>query len=203
MQAKHSNLDIQRASIRCLGLFGLLERKPSEDIVKQLRCSFVKGPPTIIIMASKALLDLAIWHGPDEMDKAMNCNLSSQLRDPKMSSSTVEFCNGREDVDVELLDLLYAGLEHDWGNFVDIEENQSIQVILGEGLAKILLLSNKFPRSLASKHYLLLAKLISLYFSSEDEELQRLLFFPEHLVGQFIYAKQGMLTDFLILTSVG
>ncbi|KAK6127457.1 hypothetical protein DH2020_038806 [Rehmannia glutinosa] len=172
--AKHSNLDVQRASIRCLGLFGLLERKPSENIVKQLRVSFVKGPPTIAIMAAKALLDLGIWHGPDEMDKAMNCNLSSQLRDHKMLLTPVEFCNGTEDLDIEFLDLLYAGLEHDWGDFVEVDENQSVQGILGEGLAKILLLSNKFPGLHSPTYHLLLAKLISLYFSSENEELQRL-----------------------------
>ncbi|KAK4411778.1 Condensin complex subunit [Sesamum angolense] len=172
--AKHASLDVQRASVRCLGLFGLLERKPSENTVKQLRCSFVKGPPSITIMASKALLDLGIWHGPDEMDKAMKSNLSSQLREHKMPASPVEFGNGNEDLDIELLDLLYAGLEHDWGDIVEVEENQSIHDILGEGLAKILLLSNKFPGSHASTHDLLLAKLITLYFNSESEELQRL-----------------------------
>ncbi|KAL0463328.1 UNVERIFIED_CONTAM: Condensin complex subunit [Sesamum latifolium] len=172
--AKHASLDVQRASVRCLGLFGLLERKPSENTVKQLRCSFVKGPPSITIMASKALLDLGIWHGPDEMDKAMESNLSSELREQKMSATPVEFGNGSEDLDIELLDLLYAGLEHDWGDIVEVEENQSIHDILGEGLAKILLLSNKFPGSHASTHDLLLAKLISLYFNSESEELQRL-----------------------------
>lgn len=198
MQAKHSNLDVQRASIRCLGLFGLLERKPNENIVKQLRCSFVKGLSTITVMASKALLDLAIWHGPDEMDKAMNCNLSSHLRDHKISATPVEFCNGSEDLDIELLDLLYAGLEHDWGDFVEVEENRSIQDVLGEGLAKILLLSNKFPGSHASTHHLLLAKLIKLYFNSESEEFQRLLNSLSHLVGLFICAKYGKLTDFLI-----
>ncbi|KAL0396425.1 UNVERIFIED_CONTAM: hypothetical protein Scaly_0090900 [Sesamum calycinum] len=108
MQAKHASLDVQRASVRCLGLFGLLERKPSENTVKQLRCSFVKGPPSITIMASKALLDLGIWHGPDEMDKAMKSNLSSQLHEHKMSASPVEFGHGNEDLDIELLDLLYA-----------------------------------------------------------------------------------------------
>ncbi|KAL6537705.1 hypothetical protein OROHE_012332 [Orobanche hederae] len=172
--AKHSNLDVQRASIRCLGLFGLLERKPCEHIVKQLRLCFVKGPPTVTIISAKSLLDLGIWHGPDEMDKAMNCTLSSLLRDPKMSLTPTQFCNGSEDLDIELLDLLYAGLEHDWGDFVEVEDNQLIHDILGEGLAKILLLSSKFPGSHNSTYHLLLAKLITLYFSSENAELQRL-----------------------------
>ncbi|KAH6796928.1 ARM repeat superfamily protein [Perilla frutescens var. hirtella] len=172
--AKHSNLDIQRASVRCLGLFGLLERKPSENVVKQLRCSFVKGPSTVKIMASMALLDLATWHGPNEMDKAMNCNLSLNLHDHEISSTPIEFGNGSEDLDVELLDLFCAGLEHDWDELEEVEEHLSIQDVLGEGLAKILLLSSKFPGSHASKHQFILAKIIKLYFNSENKELQRL-----------------------------
>ncbi|KAG6387613.1 hypothetical protein SASPL_152805 [Salvia splendens] len=172
--AKHSNLDVQRASVRCLGLFGLLERKPSEDLGKQLRCSFVKGPSTVSIMAAKALLDLAIWHGPDEMDKAMNCNLSSDIHDDDISFTLLEFGDAREDSNFELLDLLCVGLEHDWDDLEEVEDHQSIQDVLGEGLAKILLLSNKFPGSHTSKHHLILAKLIRLYFSSDNEEFQRL-----------------------------
>ncbi|KAL3838711.1 hypothetical protein ACJIZ3_023302 [Penstemon smallii] len=172
--AKHAHMDVQRAAIRCLGLFGLVEKKPNENLVKQLRSSFVKGPPTITIMASKALLDLGIWHGPDEIDKAMmNCDLVSPLCDHKMSLNSVEFCSGSEDPNIQLLDLLYAGLEHDWGALVEVEENQSIQGVIGEGFAKILLLSNKFPGSHAV-HHLLLAKLISMYFNGDGEELQRL-----------------------------
>lgn len=179
-------MDVQRASVRCLGLFGLLERKPSENIVKQLRCSFVKGSSTIIIMASKALLDLAIWHGPDEIDKAMNCNLSSHIHDHEISSDPFKFGEGSEDLDIELLDLLCAGLEHDWDDLEEVEENHSIQDVLGEGLAKILLLSNKFPGSHTSKHHLVLAKLIKLYFSSENEEFPRSATSFNHLVGQLI-----------------
>lgn len=179
-------MDVQRASVRCLGLFGLLERKPSEDIVKQLRCSFVKGPSTVTIMASKALLDLAIWHGPDEMDKAMNCNLSSHLHDHESSSTPVGFVNGSDDLDIELLDLLCAGLDIDLDDLEEVEENQSIQDILGEGLAKILLLSNKFPGTHASKHHLIFAKLIKLYFTSEDEDFQRYVTSPNHVVDHFI-----------------
>ncbi|KAL2504459.1 ARM repeat superfamily protein [Abeliophyllum distichum] len=173
--AKHGHLDVQRAALRCLGLFGLLERKPSEELVRQLRCSFVKGPSAVTIMASKALLDLGTWHGPHEVDKAMNCNLSSQLHDHRMSWTPVDLSNGSQDLDIELLDLLYAGLERqDWGASAEVDENESIQAILGEGLAKILLLSEKFPGVQASTYHLLLAKLIILYFCSESSELQRL-----------------------------
>ncbi|CAI9763484.1 unnamed protein product [Fraxinus pennsylvanica] len=175
LAAKHGHLDVQRAAIRCLGLFGLLERKPSEVLVRQLRCSFVKGPSAVTIMASKALLDLGIWHGPHEVDNAMSCNLSSQLRDHRMAWTPVDLSNGSQGLDIELLDLLYAGLERqDWGASAEVDENESIQAILGEGLAKILLLSEKFPGVQASTYHLLLAKLIILYFCSESTELQRL-----------------------------
>ncbi|KAL1566764.1 condensin complex subunit 3 [Salvia divinorum] len=199
--AKHSNLDVQRASVRCLGLFGLLEKKPSEDIGKQLRCSFVKGPSTVSIMAAKALLDLAIWHGPDEMDKSMNCDLSSDIHDDAISSTPFEFGDGREDSKFELLDLLCAGLEHDWDDLEEVEDHQSIQDVLGEGLAKILLLSNKFPGSHTSKHHLILAKLIQLYFSSDNEEFQRLkqclsVFF-EHYPSLSIYHKTCLSKAFM------
>lgn len=136
-------------------------------------------------MASKALLDLAIWHGPDEMDKAMNCKLTSHIHGHEISSAPFEFGEGSEDLDIELFDLLCVGLEQDWDDLDEDEENQSIQDVLGEGLAKILLLSNKFPGSHTSKHHLILAKLFKLYFSSE-EEFQRLATSFNHLVGQFI-----------------
>lgn len=169
MQTKHANLDVQRSAMRCLGLFGLLERKPSDIVVKQLRCAFIKGPPTVTTVASKALLDLGIWHGLDEMDKAVNCYIDNN----KSTLTPFDFSNGSEDVDIQLLDLLYAGLEHDWCSFVEIDENQSIHGIIGEGLAKILLVSKKYPKSQTARHHLLLAKLISLYFSDDGDELQR------------------------------
>lgn len=201
MQAKHGHLDVQRAAIRCLGLFGLLERKPSEVLVRQLRCSFVKGPSAVTIMASKALLDLGIWHGLHEVDKAMNCNLSSQLRDHRMAWTPVDLSNGSQDLDIELLDLLYAGLERqDWGPSAEVDENESIQAILGEGLAKILLLSEKFRGVQASTYHLLLAKLIILYFCSESTELQRWTTFSICLICLLFYKN---LTSYLLFTFPG
>lgn len=174
MQAKHVHIDVQRAAIRCLGLFGLLERRPSEDLVKQLRSSFVKGPSSITVMASKALIDLGLWHAPNIVDKAMNQDLSSQLRDHKINLSDIKFSIGSEDLEIELLDLLYAGLEkHNSGDSDDDDEHETVQTVLGEGFAKILLLSKKYPSIPTLSNPLLLAKLINLYFCSENKELER------------------------------
>nr|GMC62438.1 condensin complex subunit 3 [Ipomoea batatas] len=172
---KHVHLDVQRAATRCLGLFGLLERRPSDDLVKHLRRSFVKGPSPVTIMASKALIDLAMWHGPNEVDKAMNQPLSSQLRDHSMVVTPIELCDGREDFEIELLDLLYNGLQkNDWDDCIESNDNESVKSILGEGFAKILLLSEKYSGLPALSHPVLFAKLIGLYFFSESKEFQRL-----------------------------
>lgn len=173
--AKHVHLDVQRVAIRCLGLFGLLENKPSEELVKQLRLSFVKGCPTVSIMAGKALIDLGMWHGPQEVDKAMGQkDISFQPRNDKMTSSPINLSETDGDLNVELLDLLYAGIvASDRGKYSG-DENESIEAVIGEGFAKVLLLSEKYPSIPASLHSLLLAKLINLYFSNESKDLQRL-----------------------------
>ncbi|WJZ91043.1 hypothetical protein VitviT2T_010152 [Vitis vinifera] len=173
--AKHVHLDVQGVATRCLGLFGLLERKPSVELVKQLRFCFIKGPSSISIVACKALIDFGMWHGPQEVDRAMGLELSSLLHENKMTFSPVNLCDMNEDWNVELLDLLYAGLNvNDWIKSVDMDENESVQAILGEGFAKILLLSENYPSIPASLHPSFLSKLIILYFSNETKELQRL-----------------------------
>lgn len=174
MQAKHVHLDVQRVAVRCLGLFGLLENKPSEELVKQLRLSFAKAPPTISIMACKALIDLGMWHGLPEVDKAMGQDHSVQPQADKTTFSPINLSETDEGLNVELLDLLYSGLEtSDWGKSLEGDENESIQAVLGEGFAKILLLSEKYPSIPAALHPLILAKLINLYFSNESKDLQR------------------------------
>ncbi|XP_052197858.1 uncharacterized protein LOC127804849 isoform X2 [Diospyros lotus] len=105
--AKHVHLDVQRVATRCLGLFALLERKPSEEIVKQLRLSFVKGSSSVGVMA-------------------------------------------------------YA------------DESESVKAVLGEGFAKVLLLSENYQGIPLSAHPFLLTKLIRLYFTDESKELPRL-----------------------------
>ncbi|CAK7338996.1 unnamed protein product [Dovyalis caffra] len=172
--AKHVHLDVQRVAIRCLGLFGLLEKKPSEELLKQLRLSFAKGPAPVSIMACKALIDLAMWHGPQEVDEAIGLDHSSKFQDGKMAFDFVDFSDADENLNVELLDLLYAGFDrNDWGD-VETEENETVQAALGEGFAKILLLSENYPSIPTALRPLLLAKLIKLYFSNETKDLQRL-----------------------------
>ncbi|KAK3218552.1 hypothetical protein Dsin_012522 [Dipteronia sinensis] len=173
--AKHVHLDVQRVAVRCLGLFGLLENKPSKELVKQLRQSFIKGPSTISIMACKALIDLGMWHGPQEVDKATEHDFSLQPSDDKMTFTPIKLSETDEDLNIELLRLLYSEIQIScWGKCLESDENESIQAVLGEGFAKVLLLSENYPSIPASLHPLLLAKLINLYFSDESKDLQRL-----------------------------
>ncbi|KAL6225844.1 hypothetical protein ACLB2K_004693 [Fragaria x ananassa] len=173
--AKHSHLDVQRIAVRCLGLFGLLEKRPSEELVKQLKLSFVKGPAPISILACKALFDLAMWHQPQEVDWTLGQNISSQLQDYEMYSCPLDISEMDGNSNPRLLDLLYAGLiKDDWDNSVASEDNESVQGALGEGFAKILLLSENYQTLPACLNPLLLSKLITLYFSNESKEFQRL-----------------------------
>ncbi|XP_031398839.1 condensin complex subunit 3 isoform X2 [Punica granatum] len=170
--AKHVHLDVQRVAIRCLGLLGLLDRKLSKELIDQLRQSFVDGPPPTSRMASTALIDLLLWHGPWEIERASGKNPDMQLQD---NQTSVNFSDVDETSSVELLHLLYAGFDRDdWIISVPSDESESIHAVLGEGFAKILLLSNKYPSISASTHQLVMVKLICLYFSDHTKELQRL-----------------------------
>ncbi|KAI4299612.1 hypothetical protein L6164_033053 [Bauhinia variegata] len=172
--AKHAHLDVQRIAIRCLGLFGLLERKPSEELVKQLRVSFIKGPHPISVEASKALFDLGMWYGPQEVDKVLNQGPLCEVSHDKNSFSPVNFSDLEGDSNVETLHLLYSGFEkHERGSPPIGNEDEPVHAILGEGFAKILLLSENYPGIQASLHPVLLAKLINLYFSDSNEHEHR------------------------------
>ncbi|KAE8654775.1 glutamate-ammonia ligase family protein [Hibiscus syriacus] len=184
--AKHVHLDVQRVSVRCLGLFGLLENKTSEELVKQLRISYVKGPSPIRTVACKALFDIGMWHGPQEVDRALGLDFSSQFEEDTLPSSPVNFTDTDGDLDIKLVDLLYAGFAtKNGGRALENDDSESAQAVLGEGFAKILLLSEKYPSIPTSFHPLLLSKLISLYFSNESKDLLRLkqclsVFFSHH-----------------------
>ncbi|KAD7478499.1 hypothetical protein E3N88_01635 [Mikania micrantha] len=147
----------------------------TEDLVKQLRLSFVKGPSLVSSMACKALIDLVMWHGPEEVDKAMNRNLLSQFEDHARIIHPVNWSDTDEDLDIKLIDLLYAGFDRrDFSQSVDADENESVHAVLAEGFAKILLLSDNYPTICVSSYPILLTKIINLYFSNRASELQRL-----------------------------
>ncbi|ONI14953.1 hypothetical protein PRUPE_3G017700 [Prunus persica] len=173
--AKHSHLEVQRIAVRCLGLFGLLEKKPSQELVKQLKVSFVKGPAPISIIACKALFDLGMWHNLQEVDRVVGQDVLSQHQDYDITSSPLNFSDTDGISNIKLLDLLYAGLiKDDWDNSLASDENESVQGALGEGFAKVLLVSENYQGMPASLHPLLLSKLITLYFSNESKDLHRL-----------------------------
>ncbi|KAG7548302.1 Armadillo-type fold [Arabidopsis suecica] len=172
--AKHTHLDVQRIAIKGLGLFGLLEKKPSEELVRQLRTAFCRSPPPISIMACKALVDLGMWHSPTEVDKAMGQDLLSQFEDESIDFAPIDLSNAEEDMNFKMLDLLYARLESDdWRAFTESSENESVKATVGEGFAKLLLLGEKYPNLPASFYPFVLGKLIALYFSEESKEQLR------------------------------
>ncbi|KAH7655972.1 Condensin complex subunit 3 protein [Dioscorea alata] len=172
--AKHIHVDVQRVATRCLCLYGLLESRPSEELVKQLRLSFIIGPSSVSIMAAKALVDLATWHGPNELDKSISIG-PEQSSDVKTGFNLVNLSNLKEDVNIGLLDLLFSGLDKD-DSFLNTEseDQENVRSILAEGFAKFLLLSENYPSMSISLHPLILQRLITLYFSDDTKELQRL-----------------------------
>ena len=139
--------------------------------MKQLRFSFIKGPSSITIMSSKAMLDLGLWHGPHEVDKTMNQDVTSQFKDQKVDFSSINCCDASEYLHIGMLDMLYWVMERNCiSDFVESDEIEFVQAVLAEGFAKILLLSEKYPNADASSHPLLLGKLIGLFFSSDSKD---------------------------------
>ncbi|CAL9136566.1 unnamed protein product [Musa textilis] len=170
--AKHSHIDVQRVATRCLSLFGILERRPTGELVSQLRQSFVDGATSVRIMASKSLIDLLTWHGPQEVDKAIGIDIK-QPNNEKEGLASINSSNLRDDESIGLLDLLYNGLNSDNSEVGDAADDESVHSILGEGFAKILLLSENYPSISTCLSPLILHKLINLYFCDETKELQR------------------------------
>ncbi|KAI4320278.1 hypothetical protein MLD38_033775 [Melastoma candidum] len=170
--AKHVNPDVQKVAVRCLGLFGLLERTPSGDLVRQLRQSCVKGPSLISREASLALLDLMMWHGPEKIDQAVGISNSESL-DTVTDFHSLKLSD-IEDSNIGVLNLLYASLYGEDRTEAGTDEEESVISVLGEGFAKILLLSDKYPSLSTSSQVTLLVRLISLFFGDETKDLQRL-----------------------------
>ncbi|KAL8142120.1 hypothetical protein V2J09_015152 [Rumex salicifolius] len=173
--ARHLNLYVKRIAIRCIGLYGLLERKPNEELVKQLRVSFANGPSPICALAGKALIDNVMWHGLEEIDRAHGLDFPSQEQQCGNQFAPGDNSDASADINTGVLRLLYAGFEREEAEEAgDDHDNESLKAVLGEGFAKMLLLSENYPSMPAGLHSLFLSKLIHLYFINENIELQRL-----------------------------
>ncbi|VAI72762.1 unnamed protein product [Triticum turgidum subsp. durum] len=158
--AKQKHVDIQRAALRCLCLFGLLENKPSTELVKQLRLSFINGPDLVSAMASKALIDLVSWHGPQELDQAIGTE-PSDANYEKTQFAPVDISDlNDDDLNVGVLSILFSGFhKDDWEFSPEGDNHDNVLTILGEGFAKILLLSENYPSISADLHPVILAQL--------------------------------------------
>lgn len=173
--AKQNHVDVQRAALRCLCLFGLLENKPSPELVKQLRVSFINGPDLVSAMACKAMIDLVTWHGPQEVDQAIGIEPSDpQYEKTQFTNVDISDLND-DDLSIGALDILFSGFhKDDWEFSLEGDNHDNVPTILGEGFAKILLLSENYASISADLHPVILAQLVRLYFLEETKELGRL-----------------------------
>uniref|UniRef100_A0A0D9WP01 Nuclear condensin complex subunit 3 C-terminal domain-containing protein n=1 Tax=Leersia perrieri TaxID=77586 RepID=A0A0D9WP01_9ORYZ len=172
--AKQNHVDVQRVALRCLCIFGLLERRPNAELVRQLRLSFINGPDFVSAMAGKALIDLVTWHGPHEIDQSIGIE-SSDVTIEKSQFTTVDISNmNDDDLNIGVLDILFSGfLKDDWEFTLEGDNHDNVTTILGEGFAKFLLLSENYAKLSADLHPVILARLVNLYFMEETKELER------------------------------
>uniref|UniRef100_A0A0A0KTM1 Nuclear condensin complex subunit 3 C-terminal domain-containing protein n=1 Tax=Cucumis sativus TaxID=3659 RepID=A0A0A0KTM1_CUCSA len=92
------------------------ERDPLMTFTFPKRHSFIKGLPPINIMACKALFDLVLWHGPQEVDKALGLDHILQSSFDKSSFSFINLSEADVDWTTGSLDLLYARFDNDLTN---------------------------------------------------------------------------------------
>lgn len=142
--------------------------------MKQLRLSFINGPDLVSAMASKALIDLVTWHGPQELDQAIGTEPSdANYEKTKFAPVDISDLND-DDLNVGVLSILFSGFhKDDWEFSPEGDNHDNVPTILGEGFAKILLLSENYPSISADLHPVILAQLVRLYFLEESKELGR------------------------------
>ncbi|XP_066370272.1 uncharacterized protein [Miscanthus floridulus] len=173
--AKQNHVDVQRAALRCLCLLGLLENRPNAELVKQLRLSFINGPDLVSAIACKALVDLVTWHGPQEIDRAIGIESPDPSYEKSQFTQVDLSDKNDDDLNIGVLDILFSGFhKDDWEFDLEGDNHDNVPTILGEGFAKILLLSGNFASIPADLHTVILAQLIRLYFSEQAKELERL-----------------------------
>ncbi|KAL6631341.1 hypothetical protein ACP70R_028191 [Stipagrostis hirtigluma subsp. patula] len=126
-------------------------------------------------MACKSLIDLVTWHGPQTIDQAMGIELPDASYE-KSQFTTIDISDlNDDDLNIGVLDILFSGFhKDDWEFSLEGDYHDNVPTILGEGFAKILLLSENFACISTDLHTVILAQLIRLYFSEETKELERL-----------------------------
>eukprot|EP00250_Pteridium_aquilinum_P000880 c11059_g1_i1 orf=140-3382(+) len=167
--AKHIHPEVQRAAVRSLGIFCTKETKPSLQAVKQLRLALLNGIGLIQKMASKALFDLCMWHGAHVLDRGMGLKVPSveaptEVADPESESSILEVLAqmlDRDDMKQEQMAGIEAG------------DGETLQSIIAEGFAKMLLQSKDFSDILPLQQSVF-TKMLRLYFTEETRSVPRL-----------------------------
>ncbi|KAF3553316.1 hypothetical protein F2Q69_00016002, partial [Brassica cretica] len=199
--AKHTHLDVQRIAIKCLGLFGLLEKKPSEELVRQLRVAFCRSPPPISIMASKALVDLGMWHSPAEAFVPLIRSMWPGIDDGNSKNSSYVVSNQRKRA-VQASRFIVQMMQTPLYKSPDSLE-ESIQPPLDrteEGLAiriVIEMVSFKAKKTAAEKAYVLaLCKtLVLLNLKSSEQNVIRLIKNLLSRVADSAYSEKDLLKE--------
>ena len=135
LHANHIHVDGRRLATRCLCLYGLLESRPSEELVKQLRLSFIIGPSSLSTMAAKALVDLATWHGPNELDRSIGIG-PDWSSDDKTGFNLVKMSNLKKDINIGKINLLFSGLDKE-DSFLNTESEDQENVLSFRGLCQV------------------------------------------------------------------
>jgi condensin complex subunit 3 len=122
-------------------------------------------------MASKALIDLVTWHGPQVLDQAICTKPDANYEKTQFALVDISDLND-DDLNVGVLSILFYGFHHkdDWEFSLEGDNRDNVSTILGEGFAKVLLSEN--CTSISSDLLpVILAQLVRLYFLEETKEL--------------------------------
>jgi condensin complex subunit 3 len=174
--AKHFHPEVQKAGVRCLGLFQLLASKPSMSVVTQLRRSLLSSFETVQIMAVKATFDVLLWCGAASLDRVMGIGIDlAPVSEPSKAGVQVPPNHpvsviGDDEMVMRkpLMELLMNLLES-----APIEEkpdelveSETVGGLVAEGFAKVLLQSKAF-KDVQTIEDILFAQLICLYFNGD------------------------------------
>ncbi|BBN11728.1 condensin complex subunit 3 [Marchantia polymorpha subsp. ruderalis] len=179
---KHLHPEVQRAGVRCLGIFCGLEKVPSSRGVEQLRlCLSLSDRYYVQEMALRALFDLILQHGATGLDHALGILPDiSGVPHPPGPQTSHKFRSADDNSEREqsmilrlpLLELLAGSFDHD--DLTREEDEIPLKTcIAAEGFAKVLLQSKRFPEIGVIQDGVL-AKLVCLYFSFSTQNFARL-----------------------------